>query len=114
MDIATKGCAGAQQIETLLIHNIALHAPAILQKREKTLGKMVASVVDRQTQPSRGRLGLIYKKIHITISIFYDNDELHSHLKYRFCDAHTKLGTAKTKTLLLFQVILTERNSSIS
>ena len=43
---AAKGNAGAQQIETLLIHNIALHAPAIIQKREKTLGKMVASLVE--------------------------------------------------------------------
>ena len=44
---ATKGFARAQQIETLLIHNIALHALAIIQKREKTLlVKMVASLVD--------------------------------------------------------------------
>ena len=43
---ATKRNAGAQQIETLLIHNIALHAPVIIQKREKTLGKMVASLVE--------------------------------------------------------------------
>ena len=38
---ATEGNAGAQQIETLLIHNIALHAPAIIQKREKNIGEDV-------------------------------------------------------------------------